>query len=55
LILFDEGHHNVAESWDALRRKFPDARILNVSATPARADGKVMTGEVIYSYPISAA
>ena len=55
LILFDEGHHNVAESWDALRRKFPDARILNVSATPARADGKVMTGEVIYSYPISKA
>ncbi|MDI6024048.1 DEAD/DEAH box helicase family protein [Leucobacter sp. UT-8R-CII-1-4] len=55
LILFDEGHHNVAESWDALRRKFPDARILNVSATPARADGKVMTGQVIYSYPISKA
>lgn len=55
LILFDEGHHNVAESWDVLRRKFPDARILNVSATPARADGKVMTGTVIYSYPISKA
>lgn len=55
LILFDEGHHNVAESWDVLRHKFPDARILNVSATPARADGKVMTGEVIYSYPISKA
>lgn len=55
LIQFDEGHHNVAESWDVLRRKFPDARILNVSATPARADGKVMTGEVIYSYPISKA
>lgn len=55
LILFDEGHHNVAESWDVLRRKFPGARILNVSATPARADGKVMTGEVIYSYPISKA
>ena len=55
LIQFDEGHHNVAESWDVLRRKFPDARILNVSATPARADGKVMTGEVIYSYPISRA
>jgi superfamily II DNA or RNA helicase len=55
LIQFDEGHHNVAESWDVLRRKFPQARILNVSATPARADGKVMTGKVIFSYPISEA
>ena len=55
LIQFDEGHHNVAESWDVLRRKFPQARILNVSATPSRADGKVMTGEVIFSYPISEA
>lgn len=33
LIMFDEGHHNVAESWDTLRRHFPDARIVNVSAT----------------------
>ena len=55
LIMFDEGHHNVAESWDTLRRKFPRARIVNASATPARADGRVMTGSVIYSYPISRA
>lgn len=55
LIQFDEGHHNVAESWDVLRTKFPDAKILNVSATPSRADGRVMTGSVIYSYPISEA
>lgn len=55
LIMFDEGHHNVAESWETLRQHFPAARILNVSATPARADGRVMTGEIIYSYPISRA
>lgn len=55
LIMFDEGHHNVADSWDTLRRHFPDARILNVSATPTRADGRVMAGEIIYSYPISRA
>lgn len=39
LILFDEGHHNVAASWDALRAKFPNAAIVNFSATPTRADG----------------
>lgn len=55
LIMFDEAHHNVAESWNVLREHFPQARILNVSATPTRADGRVMAGEIIYSYPISRA
>ncbi len=52
LILFDEGHHNVAASWDALRAKFPNARIVNFSATPTRADGQLMAGRILYSYPI---
>jgi superfamily II DNA or RNA helicase len=52
LILFDEGHHSVADSWDALKNAFPDARIVNFSATPVRADGQVMAGRVLYSYPI---
>ena len=52
LILFEEGHHNVAESWEILRTKFPEAKIVSVSATPRRADGQLMAGEIIYSYPI---
>ena len=44
-----------AESWDVLRKKFPAARIINVSATPTRADGRLMSGKVIYSYPIAKA
>lgn len=52
LILFDEAHHNIAESWDALRNKFPQARIINFSATPTRADGGLMSGRIIYSFPI---
>ena len=55
LILFDEAHHNVADSWETLRAKFPDAKIINVSATPTRADGRKMSGNIIYSYPISEA
>lgn len=55
LIEFDEAHHNVAESWQVLRKKFPDAKIINVSATPTRADGQLMDGDIIYSYPISKA
>jgi hypothetical protein len=52
LIQFDEGHHNVAASWDALRAKFPNAKIVNFSATPTRADGQLMAGRIIYSYPV---
>jgi superfamily II DNA/RNA helicase len=52
LILFDEGHHSVADSWETLRTRFPNARIVNFSATPLRADGQVMAGRVLYSYPI---
>ena len=52
LILFDEGHHSVAATWDALKQHFPLARIVNFSATPLRADGQRMAGRIIYSYPV---
>ncbi|ARR15390.1 DEAD/DEAH box helicase family protein [Xanthomonas citri pv. citri] len=52
LILFDEGHHSVAQTWEALKQHFPAAKIVNFSATPQRADGQLMAGHVLYSYPI---
>lgn len=52
LILFDEGHHSVAETYESLKKKFPAARIVNFSATPLRADGQMMAGKVLYSFPI---
>jgi superfamily II DNA or RNA helicase len=52
LILFDEGHHSVAETYSNLKAKFSSARIVNFSATPLRADGQRMAGRVLYSYPI---
>jgi superfamily II DNA or RNA helicase len=52
LILFDEGHHSIAETWETLKARFPNARIVNFSATPLRADGQIMAGRVVYSYPI---
>ncbi len=52
LILFDEGHHSVAQSWNTLKAKFPDARVVNFSATPLRADGQLMAGRILYSYPV---
>lgn len=52
LILFDEGHHSVATSFMLLKQHFPEAYIVNYSATPLRADGQLMAGKIIYTYPI---
>lgn len=52
VILVDEAHHNTAASWQQVKRRFPNARIVNFSATPARADGALMEGQVIYSFPV---
>jgi superfamily II DNA or RNA helicase len=52
LILVDEAHHNTAASWQQVKARFPRARIVNFSATPMRADGGLMEGEVIYSFPV---
>lgn len=52
LILFDEGHHSIAESYSNLKNKFRSARIVNFSATPVRADGQLMAGRVIYAFEI---
>lgn len=52
LILVDEAHHNTAASWRQVKGRFPAARIVNFSATPMRADGALMEGEIIYSFPV---
>lgn len=55
LILVDEAHHNTAASWQQVKRRFPAARIVNFSATPMRADGALMEGNIIYSFPVLSA
>ncbi len=55
LILVDEGHHNAAPSWQGVFDRFPQAKILSLTATPFRGDDQPVEGEVIYSYPIAEA
>ncbi len=50
LILVDEGHHNVAPTWQQVFERFPEARVLSVTATPFRADEQPVEGESIYRY-----
>jgi DNA repair protein RadD len=40
LFIFDEAHHCRARSWQALIAAQPKAKVLGVTATPARLDGK---------------
>jgi hypothetical protein len=39
-IICDEAHHATAGSWAAILRAYPHARVLGVTATPERLDGK---------------
>lgn len=40
LIVVDEAHHAVAGTWAAVLACFPEARVLGVTATPCRLDGR---------------
>ncbi|MBS1892436.1 MAG: DEAD/DEAH box helicase family protein [Actinobacteria bacterium] len=50
LIVVDEGHHNVASSWQRVFDRFSGAKVISLTATPFRADEQPVHGEVIYQY-----
>ena len=50
MILVDEGHHNVAESWSRLFDYFEDALVVSFTATPTRSDGQRVVGHRLYSF-----
>jgi DNA repair protein RadD len=50
MIIVDEGHHNVASTWQRVFERFPNAKVISLTATPFRADEQPVTGDVIYRY-----
>ena len=44
LLIVDEAHHAAAGTWQTVREAFPLARLLGVTATPVRSDGKGLDG-----------
>ena len=40
LIIIDEAHHAVAGSWDKIINHYADAKLVGVTATPSRLDGR---------------
>ncbi|MEQ8249551.1 MAG: DEAD/DEAH box helicase family protein [Alphaproteobacteria bacterium] len=55
MIMVDEGHHNVAPSWAKVFERFPNAKVISLTATPFRSDGSRPVGKVIYRYPFTSA
>ncbi|MBX3193858.1 MAG: DEAD/DEAH box helicase family protein [Microbacteriaceae bacterium] len=55
MILVDEGHHAAAPSWQKVFRRFPNAKVVSMTATPFRSDQQPLQGEVIYRYSFARA
>lgn len=45
LIIADEAHHAVAETWSSIFQAYPDSFVLGLTATPQRLDGKGLDGQ----------
>lgn len=45
-VVIDEAHHARSATWLAAVKRFPAAKIVGLTATPDRADGKSLVGEL---------
>lgn len=52
-IILDEAHHYIADDWTTLLAAYPDARILGLTATPERRDGRAL-GDIFEALVVGA-
>lgn len=55
MVIVDEAHHGAADSWKRVFDKFPNAKVVNLTATPFRSDRQDLDGELIFRYPFKSA
>jgi excisionase family DNA binding protein len=55
MIIVDEAHHSAADSWQKVMEKFPEAKIIHMTATPFRSDRQEIEGELVYRYSFRSA
>lgn len=53
LIVFDEAHRVMADSYQDIARRYPDAHVLGLTATPCRHDGRGLGDFFRSLYPIA--
>jgi len=51
-VFFDEAHHRRARTWDEFSKYCNSSRLLLMTATPFREDGKQIGGKFIYTFPL---
>lgn len=52
-VAVDEAHHLPAKTWSRVTDSFRDKKIVQYTATPFRNDGKHITGNIIFEYPLA--
>ena len=52
-VIIDEAHHIAAKTWNNVKFKFRNLKIIQFTATPFRNDNKKIDGKIIYNYPLS--
>lgn len=55
MIIIDEAHHSEAKTWKRAIEYFEGSKVLKVTGTPFRSDGKTIEGEEIYTYSLAQA
>ena len=55
MIIIDEAHHAEAESWKKIINRFPNAKVVLLTATPFRSDRQELNGELVFRYPFRSA
>lgn len=55
MIVVDEAHHSAASSWKKVLERFPNAKIIHMTATPFRSDRQEIDGELVYRYSFKSA
>lgn len=53
MVIVDEAHHSVADSWIHALEYFKSAKKLHVTGTPLRGDGIPIPGEIVIDVPLS--
>jgi superfamily II DNA or RNA helicase len=55
LIIIDEAHHQAANTYKQILDFFPNAKVIGLTATPFRSDGRPLDGKFIYKYSFAQA
>lgn len=55
MVIIDEAHHSAAASWQKVLERFPEAKVVYMTATPFRSDRQEIDGELVYRYSFRSA